>query len=63
MPTGRGSTQKGEASIKDVSRLFHDQVILYGFNPVDALGDFNSFIDGFLATGNPAQAGLPRHLK
>ena len=40
---------------KDRGRLFHDQVILYGFDPVDATGDFNRFIDGLLRIDKAAQ--------
>jgi hypothetical protein len=52
---GGEPTQKGKASIKDSGHLFHDQVILYGFDPLDAPGDFNGFIDGLLAIDEAAQ--------
>ena len=32
------------------ARLFHDQIILYGFDPFDATSDFTRFIDGLLRT-------------
>ena len=31
---------------KDNGRLFHDQIILYGFDPFDAPCDLTRFIDG-----------------
>ena len=40
---------------KDNSRLFHDQIILYGFDPLDATGDFTRFIDGLLGINEAAQ--------
>jgi len=36
-------------------RLFHDQIILYGFYPFDAPCDFNRFIDGLLRINEAAQ--------
>lgn len=35
--------------------LFHDQVILYGFDSCDTPGDFNGFIDGLLRINKTAQ--------
>ena len=35
--------------------LFYDQVILDGFYPFDALGDFACFIDGLLSINEAAQ--------
>jgi hypothetical protein len=40
---------------KDNGRLFHDQIILYGFDPFDAAGDFTRFIDGLLGINEAAQ--------
>ena len=40
---------------KGHGRLFHDQIILYGFNPFDATGDFTRFIDGLLRINEAAQ--------
>jgi hypothetical protein len=37
------------------ARLFHDQVILHGFDPFDATCDFPSFIDGLFRTNEAAQ--------
>ena len=31
---------------KEYGRLFHDQTILYGFDPLDAPCDLTRFIDG-----------------
>jgi hypothetical protein len=36
-------------------RLFHDQIILNGFNTVDARCDLTSFIDGHLRINEAAQ--------
>ena len=36
-------------------RLFHDQIILYGFDPVDATCDLTRFIDGLLRINEAAQ--------
>jgi hypothetical protein len=44
-----------ESQKKDNGRLFHDQIILYGFNPFDALYDFTRFIDGLLRINESAQ--------
>jgi hypothetical protein len=41
---------------KNTRRLFlHAQIILYGFDPFDAAGDFNRFIDGLLGINEAAQ--------
>lgn len=40
---------------KNNSRLFHDQIILYGFDPLDAPCDFIRFIDGLLRINEAAQ--------
>ena len=40
---------------KDNGRLFHDQIILYGFDSLDALCDFDCFIDGLLRINEAAQ--------
>ena len=40
---------------KDNGRLFHDQIILYGFYPFDAPCDFTRFIDGLLRINETAQ--------
>ena len=40
---------------KDNDRLFHDQIILYGFYPSDGPCDFNRFIDGLLRINEAAQ--------
>ena len=40
---------------KDNGRLFHDQIILYGFDPLDAPCDFTRFIDGLLRINEAAQ--------
>lgn len=42
-------------SEKFKGRLFHNQIILYGFDPVDGPGDFNGFIDGFLSINKTTQ--------
>jgi hypothetical protein len=42
-------------SKRDSDRLFHDQIILYGFDPFDAPCDFNCFIDGLLRVNEAAQ--------
>ena len=36
-------------------QLFHDQIILDGFDPVDAPGDFTRFIHGLLRINKAAQ--------
>ena len=40
---------------KDNGRLFHDQIILYGLNPVDAPCDLPRLIDGLLRINEAAQ--------
>jgi hypothetical protein len=41
---------------KNTRRLFfHDQIILYGFDPFDAPYDFTRFIDGLLRINESAQ--------
>ena len=40
---------------KDNGRLFHDQIILYGFDPFNAPCDFIRFIDGLLRINEAAQ--------
>ena len=40
---------------KEYSRLFHDQIILYGFDPLDAPYDFTRFIHGLLRINEAAQ--------
>jgi hypothetical protein len=40
---------------KDNVRLFYNQIILYGPDPFDALGDFNRLIDGLLRINEAAQ--------
>jgi len=40
---------------KDNGRLFHDQIILYGFDPLDAPRDFTRFIHGLLRINEAAQ--------
>ena len=40
---------------KDNGRLFHDQIILYGFDPFNAPCDFTCFIDGLLRINEAAQ--------
>jgi hypothetical protein len=40
---------------KNTRRLFHDQIILYGFDPFNAAGDFARFIDGLLRINEAAQ--------
>ena len=43
--------RKNELSDLTTRRLFfHVQVILYGFDALDASGDFTRFIDGLLRT-------------
>jgi hypothetical protein len=37
------------------ARLFHDQIILHGFDPFDAACDFPRFIDGLFRTNEAAQ--------
>jgi hypothetical protein len=37
------------------ARLFHDQIILYGCDPFDAMCDFTCFIDGLLRINEAAQ--------
>ena len=36
-------------------RLFHNEIILDGFNPFDAPGDLAGFIDGLLRINEAAQ--------
>ena len=40
---------------KGNGRLFHDQIILYGVDPVDAPCDLTRFIDGLLRINEAAQ--------
>jgi hypothetical protein len=40
---------------KEYGRLFHDQVILYGFNSWDALCELTRFVDGLLRINEAAQ--------
>ena len=40
---------------KEYGRLFHDQTILYGFDPLDATCDLNRPIDGLLRINEAAQ--------
>jgi hypothetical protein len=40
---------------KDNGRLFQDEIILYGFNPVDVPCDLPGFIDGLLRINEAAQ--------
>ena len=40
---------------KNNGRLFHDQIILYGFDPLDAPRDLTRFIDGLLRINEAAQ--------
>jgi hypothetical protein len=40
---------------KDNGRLFHDQIILYGFDPLDAPYDFTRFIHGLFRINEAAQ--------
>ena len=40
---------------KDNDRLFHDQIILYGFDPFNATCDLIRFIDGLLRINEAAQ--------
>jgi hypothetical protein len=40
---------------KDNGRLFHEQIILYGVDPLDAPGDLTRFIDGLLRIHEAAQ--------
>jgi hypothetical protein len=42
-------------SEKDNGRLFHDEIILYRFDPVDAPCDLACFIDGLLRINEAAQ--------
>ena len=44
---------------KDNGRLFHDQIILYGGDPVDAACDLPRFIDGLLRINEAAQLNHP----
>ena len=41
------------------SRLFHDQIILYGSDPLDAPCDLTRFIDGLLRINEAAQLNDP----
>jgi hypothetical protein len=38
--------------------FFHVQIILYGFDPLDASEDFNRLIDGFLRINEAAQLNV-----
>jgi hypothetical protein len=40
---------------KDNGRLFYDQIILYGFDPLDAPYDLTRFIHGLLRINEAAQ--------
>jgi len=40
---------------KDKDRLFHDEIIFYGFDPTDAPCDLTGFIDGLLRINEAAQ--------
>jgi hypothetical protein len=40
---------------KDNGRLLHDQIILYGFDPLDGPYDLTRFIDGLLRINEAAQ--------
>jgi hypothetical protein len=40
---------------KDNGRLFHDQIILYGFDPFDAPCELTRFIHGLLRINEAAQ--------
>ena len=40
---------------KDNRRLFHDQIILYGFDPLDGPYDFSRSIHGLLGINEAAQ--------
>jgi hypothetical protein len=40
---------------EDDTRLFHNQIILYGCDPFDAMCDFTRFIDGLLRSNETAQ--------
>jgi len=40
---------------KHTGRLFHNQIILYGGDPVDAPCDLTRFIDGLLRINKAAQ--------
>jgi hypothetical protein len=40
---------------KDNGRLFHDQIILYGFDPLDAPYNLTRFPDGVLRINEAAQ--------
>jgi hypothetical protein len=44
-----------ETKHKDNARLFHDQIILNGCDPFDAMCDFTRFIDGLLRSNETAQ--------
>jgi hypothetical protein len=53
---GFGSTAGREAPPgRDNGRLFHDQIILHGTDPLDAPGDLTRFINGLLRTNETAQ--------
>jgi hypothetical protein len=41
--------------VKNDGRLFHDQIILYGFDPFDAPYDLTRFIHGLLRIDEAAQ--------
>ena len=40
---------------KDGNRLFHDQIIFYGFDPFDTLRDFARFLDGLWGINETTQ--------
>jgi len=44
---------------KDNGRLFHDQIIPYGVDPLDAPGDLTRFIGGLLRIHEAAQLNDP----
>ena len=47
-------------SRKDKDQLFlHNQIILYGFDPIDATGDFPRFIDGVFGINGATQLDNP----
>ena len=44
---------------KECGRLFHDQIILYGFNPLDAPCDLTRLIRGLSRINEAAQLNDP----
>ena len=44
---------------KEYGRLFHAQIILYGFDPFDAPCDLTRFIDGLSRINEAAQLNDP----